>query len=75
MGSGVVQFRVDEQEIAWLRSQGYNPNEFAREGMLRYLRRVRAEAAHHAMAGRRGRLPGPVEDLVRAMRDEQAGAR
>lgn len=39
-----VQFREDEETLAFVTSLGLNPNEVAREAFVKEVRRLRAEA-------------------------------
>ncbi len=39
-----VQFREDEETLAFIASLGLNPNEVAREAFVKEVRRLRAEA-------------------------------
>lgn len=70
MGSGIVQFREDEDALEYLRERGVNPNEFGREAFEAALRRLRAEEKAEALEDRKTRLPRSVEEMVRGDRDD-----
>jgi hypothetical protein len=71
MPTKVVQFREDEESLAFLRERDINPNEFAREAFRSTLRRLQAEEVTDRLANVQADLPRPVEDLVREDRDSR----
>ena len=65
-----VQFREDEDVIAYVEGLGLNPNEVAREAFEREVRRLRAEAKVKKLRSFKIRLaPGEAARLVREDRD------
>ena len=75
MATEVVQFRFDPDGLEFLRRQGLNPNQFAKESFASAVRRMRAQATLERL---RELAPhgvdwgGPAEDVIRRMRDERA---
>lgn len=69
MATEVVQFREDEDVLAYLRDRGINPNRFAREAFEATLRKLRAQEAADELADVQAELPRPVEELIREDRD------
>jgi len=68
--TGRVQFREDEDVIAYVEGLGLNPNEVAREAFEREVRRLRAEAKVKKLRSFNIRLePGEAARLVREDRD------
>ena len=73
MASKVVQFRVSEDLVEFLRQQGVNPNEAAKEAFEGMVRKARAAANYGAIrqlakeqALRRSRT---AAEIIRAERD------
>lgn len=73
-----MQFRERPEELDFLRSEGINPNEFAREAfrarldaLHRETRRLRMEEAQRRFqaASKRHPLPKPIRELVREDRE------
>lgn len=77
MVSGVVQFREDEAELAFLRAHGVNPNELAREAFEHALRVVHAKVRAERIREFRQmiRIPEDVDitALIREDRDTDHG--
>lgn len=71
MASEVLSFRLDSRDVAYLRQQGLNPNEFAKGAVETYLRRMRAEASAKSLAKAGWKFPKPVEQVIREMRDSR----
>lgn len=69
MGSGIVQFREDEDALEYLRERGVNPNEFGREAFEAALRRLKAEEKADVLADRATSLPRSIEEMVREDRE------
>ncbi|MBW3582087.1 MAG: hypothetical protein KY455_03215 [Euryarchaeota archaeon] len=73
MASKVVQFRVPEESVRWLREQGINPNDAAREAFEGLLRRARAESNYRALRKlaeeQSIRRSKSAADIIRAERD------
>lgn len=73
MASKVVQFRVPEESVAWLRERGINPNDAAREAFEGALRRAKA-AENYRKLGDLVREQGihlkkSAADIIREERD------
>lgn len=66
-----VQFREDEDTLAYLEARGINPNELARELLEREVRRLRATEKFARLAEMNVRLDRPAAELVREDRDER----
>ncbi len=71
MGSDIVQFREDDEALAYLRARGVNPNEFGREAFEATLRRLRAEERMAKLGKVGAKLPRPIQDLIREDRDRR----
>lgn len=71
MVTGVIQFREDERELQFLRAQGINPNELAREAFEQAVRIVRAKSRAEAIRRLRVRVPKGIDvaSLIRRDRD------
>lgn len=64
-----VQFREDEEVLAFLESKGVNPNELARDLLEAEVRRMRAADRMERLRARRVRLPRPAAEIVREDRE------
>lgn len=65
-----VQFREDEDVIAFVESLGLNPNEVAREAWAAQVRKLRTRAKHEKLRKLSIKLPpGEAARLVREDRD------
>jgi hypothetical protein len=65
-----VQFREDEDAIAFLEGMGLNPNEVAKSAFDARVRKLRAEAKMARLTGiRRTPVPGGYAKAVREDRD------
>lgn len=64
-----VQFREDEEVLAFLESKGVNPNELARDLLEAEVRRMRAADRMERLRARRVRLPRPAAEMVREDRE------
>ncbi|MFO1535793.1 MAG: hypothetical protein ABR586_09025 [Thermoplasmatota archaeon] len=71
MATEVLSFRLDSKDVAYLRKHGLNPNEFAKSAVETYLRRLRAQKSVGALAKAGWKLPKPVEQVIREMRDSR----
>lgn len=68
--TGRVQFREDEEVIAFIEKLGLNANEVAREAFEREVRRLKAEEKVKKLRSYKIRLaPGEAARLVREDRD------
>lgn len=67
---GTVQFREDDDVLAFLRAEGINANQLSRELLEARVRRLRAEKRMRELARRAGDL-GDVTALVREVREER----
>lgn len=67
--TGRVQFREDEETIAFVEDLGLNPNELARELFEKEVRRLRAERRHERLEEAEISLPRSAADLVREDRE------
>lgn len=67
-----VQFREDEETLAFVTSLGLNPNEVAREAFVKEVRRLRAEAKARKLRSFGIRLGGEsTASEIRKMRDSR----
>lgn len=66
-----VQFREDEELLAFLESKGINPNELARDLLEAEVRRMRAADRMERLRARRVRLPRPGAKMVREDREDR----
>lgn len=64
-----VQFREDEEVLAFLESKGVNPNELARDLLEAEVQRMRAADRMERLRARRVRLPRPAAEIVREDRE------
>lgn len=64
-----VQFREDEEVVAYVERQGYNPNEFARQAFEEAVRRLRAEDRARRLREAEIELPGSTAEAVREDRE------
>lgn len=69
MAAPKVQFREDEEVLAYLEDHGINPNELARELLEAEVRRMRAADRARRISARNIRLPRPAADMVREDRE------
>lgn len=67
---GTVQFREDDEVIAYLRAEGMNPNEFARDLLEAWVRRSKAQKRMDRLRASAVDL-GDVVRLVREDRDSR----
>lgn len=67
-----VQFREDEETLAFVASLGLNPNELAREAFVKEVRRLRAEAKARKLRSYGIRFGGvSAAQDIREMRDSR----
>ena len=64
-----VQFRLEEEALAFLRERGINPNERARDLLQAEVRRLQAEDRHRRLEAMRVPMPRRGEEMVREDRD------
>lgn len=68
--TGRVQFREDEETLAFVEELGVNPNRLARRLFQQEVRRLRAEERHERLSEIGIRLPQSAAELVREDRDD-----
>lgn len=75
MATDVVQFRFPQAEIEFIRSQGLNPNEFARERLEEALRALHAAARSRKILDlmKHAKIRTPIDPaaLIREDRDSR----
>lgn len=65
-----VQFREDDETIAFVQGLGFKPSELAKAGFEKEVRRLKAEEWGRKLAGHKIHWPpGEPERTIRAMRD------
>lgn len=64
-----IQFREDEDVIAFVESQGINPNMLARELFEAEVRRMRAEFRYRKIREMNIRLPRSGAEIIREERE------
>lgn len=64
-----VQFREDEEVVAYVESQGYNPNELARQAFEEAVRRLRAEERSRRLREADIKLPRSTAEAIREDRE------
>lgn len=71
MATGIVQFRVANETLAYLEEKGINPNQLAREAFEAKVRRLRAEESMDELANTRIEFPRSAADMIREDRDSR----
>lgn len=71
MATKVVSFREDEEILNYIRQQGLNPSEVAKEALEKEVQRIRAMGALEWLKQNPMPLGEPAEAIIRKMRDER----
>lgn len=64
-----VQFREDDDTVAFVAKAGMNPNELARDLFRAEVRRMRAKAKFERLRARNIQLPASSAEIIRELRD------
>lgn len=69
MGTKVVSFREDEEALRFIREQGLNPSEVAKEAFEAYIKRLQRRQALDWIREHQIEGPGDAAQEIRELRD------